>query len=582
MTIYTVTNVVVRPHDRNVLDGIRCLIDPSIDYLSLPVYQGAEDEYIVDINTTLDAAQQALLEDVVLECSNGGLVNTVPSIATKQTVTKSGNSTIDVSDLNKIIEVEGTGVRELTLTLGAYLAMPIGSEIHIRNLATGPLGQTQILMYGDSVLEATEAKYAISPGGDGFLSRRSQNAFRLRGDTELSWSVNFSTVFSGGVNFTNASLGVPRRKIVVLPDGPEETPIAQKLVAIWTDNHDQFASSDDGGLTWDRMTDSAANPYDSINMPQLWSYIDYHVCIAVDKSTGDVWSCYPYNNEIRFHKISSPVTDSSDIGAQWTVTTDTGINKRAVIGVTDTDVFIITRTVNNAVGNIRWFRYDKTGSLQDSGFVEDTTESNVRVGIELWDQTPVIVAWKDDPGNDADSFCYYVWNGSGFTAPTHSLIWDSGGSSNDNTRQYCYTICGNTLHVVWTFSNLTSIRHAYINLANPTGWSYDWVVQGLVNDTDGYLYPTICAYGDADNSRLYCAYQHHFDENSPGQDLFYNVFDNGSWGDEVRLTNDEADHKMANMPTRMPSDAGYIPIMWHIDTSSPDVHESRYAKVPVI
>ena len=162
------------------------------------------------------------------------------------------------------------------------------------------------------------------------------------------------------------TLGIPRWKMFMDPAN------SNRLWALVANDHDQLLLSNDGGVSWTGFTDTASQTYASRYAGEIRANIDYHASLSGD-SSGNLFVVYPTSPSpyaLYFRRITAPANASSLIGNEWSAPVDANYPKSGNVVVTDTDVWVFSRTsYETTAGNVRYSRYDKNGNLLSQGFV---------------------------------------------------------------------------------------------------------------------------------------------------------------------------------------------------------------------
>ncbi len=350
---------------------------------------------------------------------------------------------------------------------------------------------------------------------------------------------------------SNPTLNIPRWKMFANASDPNE------LWLVIADNHDQIFKSLDGGATWTAFSDTAANTYDTEHGGQVHGWVDYHASLT--GNGRDLWISYPDGTRIYWQKISSPAASTARIGPEVEIATDGGRSKRSNVVATDDEIFVFTRTSNYAGGNLRYFRYGHDGSPKGSGFVANLSDTNIRIGSTLdASGRPVVVAWCDGARIE-----YYRWNGSSFTQPEDSLVWDSDDGNNCDssalTREFAFSVTeDNTLHVIWSCTG-ERVQHAHKRMGEAGAWTYIPVFDHPEQNSYGFRAATthrgtdlwVFAALDRNNS-------------ATQSDIWYRKWSgaNSTWGPAVQLTFDHNNNRQPNPVWKVPAGANSIPFMY--------------------
>ncbi len=350
----------------------------------------------------------------------------------------------------------------------------------------------------------------------------------------------------------NPTLNVPRWKIYANPANPYE------LWLIIADDHDQFFKSDDAGASWTAFDDTAANTYDTIHGGELYPWINYHTTLTGHGT--HLWASHPHGTHLYLHEINPPGEVSADLGLPEEILTDPGLKKRSNIVATSDELFVITRTTNNAAGNVRYFRFRHDGSLLGSGWVENLSDANVRIGSTLDSQgVPVVAIWSDGARIE-----YYRWNGSAFTKPVDSTVWNSGdpttGCSNSAlTREFALTVAAdNMLHVVWSCTG-QSVEHAFKRMGASGSWSYDKVIDHP--QQDNFQFRAALTHRGAD---VWMFVSLDLNNNRTQSNIWFRRWDgsSSSWTAAQQLTFDNAENRQPNTLWEIPAGSPSIPFMY--------------------
>lgn len=350
----------------------------------------------------------------------------------------------------------------------------------------------------------------------------------------------------------NPTLNVPRWKVYANPADPSE------LWLLIADDHDQFFKSDDAGASWTAFDDTAANTYDTVDGGELYSWLNYHSALTGFGSR--MWVSHPHDTQLYLQEIVPPGEVTGDLGLPSEILTDPGLKKRSNLVATEDEVFVITRTTNNASGNVRYFRYRHDGSLIGSGWVEDLPDTNTRVGSTLDSQgVPVVVIWSDGARIE-----YYRWNGSAFVKPADSTVWDSSASATDCsgsalTREFAFSVAeDDTLHVVWSCT-AESVEHAYKKMGEDGSWNYDKVIDHP--EQDNYLFRAALTHRGND---IWMFVALDVDNDGSRSNIWYRRWDGeaSSWTDLQQLTFDNAENRQPNTIWKVPAGSPSIPFMY--------------------
>lgn len=382
-----------------------------------------------------------------------------------------------------------------------------------------------------------------------------------------------TTVLSGiGATSDQATLGYPRWKMFMSPNDYNKTWITVSTP------HDQIFHTIDGGQTWTGFSDTASNTYSSIYGGELTPYEDMHLALTGDNSENLFTIGPGYGTtDLAYVPILSPATSTADIEPITSISVDPGISKRANLVATDNYVFLITRTSSNAVGNVRYLRYDKNNNYVDQGWVIQSPSTNVRVGSTLYQGNPLVVIWNGDPPFDIR---YYLWNGNSFNAPVDSLITEYGDSTGCDrdlrTREYSFTVAGDNLHVVWACTP-TTVMHAYKQIGTAGSWNYQEIVN---NPQQSYWFmtPILTSFGND----VFVFYTLEHNSNPDSSDIYYKRWNSTAqtWGTQTAVTTDSNNNANPNTVPIVNPDSDYIPVIWLRGTSPYTLLSERIPVTP--
>lgn len=416
------------------------------------------------------------------------------------------------------------------------------------------------------------AVYAADPG----FFEPLVNFFDFLFGTEEAEEPRFAPGDIGPINIidstqeSKATLGYPNRKMFM------DTSDSNHIWALVADDRDQLLLTEDGGNNWNYAFDYDSGGFDVDYALQIRYSMSYHAALSGD-SSNNLFVTYPVDSvdEIYYLKVSAPSNTSNEVGPEWLVNTDTGILKRSDVLVTDTDVWIFSRTAGDSVGNLRYFRYDKDNNLQDSGFVEDTSNADIRVGSIDYLGNPIVVVWYGGDSAGQEKIRYFTWGGASFQQPADSMIWSEGdfgcdiNVADDRTREYSFAIAGDELHVAWSCTE-QSIKHAWKQMGVGAVWNSDDVVSGYTQMQGGanaWFTPVLTSRGND----IYAFYSLNENNDKYQSNMYYNKWDGSgdTWLGEVQITTDSNSNRIPNTVPVVNSDFDFIPVMWTSGTSGP-------------
>lgn len=344
-------------------------------------------------------------------------------------------------------------------------------------------------------------------------------------------------------------LTIPRHKIFMSQNNPSHL-----WLAFANRRYENFKKSTDGGLSW-----NATEP-DALTVKE---YLNYHASIAGD-SQDNVYYADVGSGGAYFRKVTAPGESASSFGPLQLLTPaleppmPEDMNVYAnVLAQDQNNIWIITRTRLDAMGNIRYFRSQNGGSSFTQGWVEQVNAEDVRIGSLLINNQPAVVVKYNSPKPPGDpiDYRYFIWNGSQFIRNIDADIVFNQGIAFD--RGYSMAYVNGYMH--FTYNQGRVLRHAWKQYGNGSAlWQYGIVDQVSTAEGTPDWHGSLSRHG----SDLYAIYTRQDAETLYSNNVYLRKWTGSQWGPAVQLTSDGLCNRYPHSAQIINPSADYLPIVW--------------------